>query len=76
MSIRLSGAQVTRITESILRLHYRNRDTFYHWEIEDFIEDILREVVPPPLYQIKENGEICLVPSEHQTPNEQRSVNI
>jgi len=71
MGIRLSGAQVTRIKESLDR-YERNgiddrRNSYYtpfHIRVEELVEDILKEVVPE-----------CN-PSEHLTPNEPRSVNI
>jgi len=66
MSIRLSSAQVTRIREA-LDLHLKIgwlEDKTRHWNIEDLVEDILKEVVPE-----------CN-PSEHLIQKEQRSVSI
>jgi len=71
MGIRLSGAQVTRIKESLDR-YERNgiddrRNSYYtpfHIRVEELVEDILKEVVPE-----------CN-PSEHLTQKEPRSVSI
>ena len=71
MTIRLSGAQITRIEEFLDR-YERNgiddrRNSYYtpfHTRVEELVEDILKEVVPE-----------CN-PSEHLTQKEQRSVSI
>ena len=69
MSIRLSGAQVTRIIESINRCAemkergYRgSRFVPEHVLIEDLVEDILKEVLPCPT-------------NTPQTPNAQPNAN-
>lgn len=63
MAIRLSGAQITRIKDS---LQWRIGADAYHvpkYKIEDLVEDILEEVLPCPNQSIL------------QTPNVQPSVN-
>ena len=54
--LRLSSAQVLRITDSIGRLNPRDRCgdlEFAKYEIEDLVEDILKEVLPWPLAENK-----------------------
>ena len=69
MSIRLSGAQVTRIKESLDRYERNGIDdrrnsffTPFHQRVEELVEEILKEVVPE-----------CN-PSVLLTPNAQRNV--
>jgi hypothetical protein len=56
MSIRLSGAQVTRISEALERhkriqigFNYNYRDVPFHIATEELVEDILKEVLPCPI---------------------------
>ena len=44
--LRLSSVQVSRITEKILDLNPRPDLSFTKYEIEDLVEDILKEVLP------------------------------
>jgi hypothetical protein len=73
MSIRLSGAQKTRILEIVDDFYTKHCDTYSRitpgpdceqYLVEDLVEAILKEVVPE-----------CN-PSELLTQKEQRSVNI
>jgi hypothetical protein len=70
MTIRLSGAQITKIQEALDRYERNGIDdrrnsffTPFHQRIEELVEDILKEVLPCPT---------STVPIQ----NEQRSVNI
>lgn len=59
---RLSGAQITRIKESLAR--YKESFIPQHQAIEELVNDILKEVLPS-----------CPNQSEHQTQKEQQNVN-
>ena len=74
MSIRLSSAQVLRVTESVLRLvrrtepaqlvEYRKDLAFHKYDIEDLVEEIIEIAIDEyavrkyPMWIVRPNGDI------------------